>query len=76
VLFTDGSKTPRVSVEFPLGHPRRRKDGIPLLIEKFKVNLARRYPARQQASLLALCLDQERLESTPIHEFVDSFAVP
>ncbi|MGZ8228746.1 MAG: bifunctional 2-methylcitrate dehydratase/aconitate hydratase [Burkholderiales bacterium] len=71
VFFKDGSSTPRVGVEYPLGHPRRRADGIPLLIEKFKVNLARRYPAKQQTALLELCLDRKRLEATPVHEFVD-----
>ncbi|MBI3053979.1 MAG: bifunctional 2-methylcitrate dehydratase/aconitate hydratase [Betaproteobacteria bacterium] len=71
VVFKDGSKTPKVSVEFPLGHPRRRKDGIPLLLRKFKVNLARRYPAKQQAAIFDLCMDRKRLESTPVHEFVD-----
>ncbi|HEV2007906.1 MAG TPA: bifunctional 2-methylcitrate dehydratase/aconitate hydratase [Burkholderiales bacterium] len=74
VVFKDGSKTPKVSVEFPLGHPRRRKDGIPLLLQKFKVNLARRYPAKQQAAIFDLCMDRKRLESTPVHEFVDMLA--
>ena len=71
VVFRDGSATPRVSVEFPLGHPRRRKHGIPLLLQKFKLNLARRYPAKQQAAIFDLCMDRRRLESTPVHEFVD-----
>lgn len=74
VVFKDGSKTPKVSVEFPLGHPRRRKDGMPLLLQKFKVNLARRYPAKQQAAIFDLCMDRKRLESTPVHEFVDMLA--
>ncbi|MBI2226901.1 MAG: bifunctional 2-methylcitrate dehydratase/aconitate hydratase, partial [Betaproteobacteria bacterium] len=74
VVFKDGSKTPKVSVEFPLGHPRRRKDGIPLLLQKFKVNLARRYPAKQQAAIFDLCMDRKRLEPTPVHEFVDIWA--
>lgn len=74
VVFKDGSKTPKVRVEFPLGHPRRRKDGIPLLLRKFKVNLARRYPAKQQAAIFDLCMNRKRLESTPVHEFVDMFA--
>ena len=74
VVFKDGSKTPKVSVEFPLGHPRRRKDGIPLLLQKFKVNLARRYPAKQQAAIFDLCMDRKRLEPTPVHEFVDMWA--
>jgi 2-methylcitrate dehydratase len=74
VVFKDGSKTPKVRVEFPLGHPRRRKEGIPLLLQKFKVNLARRYPAKQQAAIFDLCMNRKRLESTPVHEFVDLLA--
>jgi 2-methylcitrate dehydratase len=71
VIFKDGSPSAKATVEFPLGHPRRRADGIPLLLEKFKVNLARRYPAKQQAAIYALCMDRTRLEKTPVHEFVD-----
>jgi 2-methylcitrate dehydratase len=75
VLFKDGSKTANVEVEYPIGHRRRRKDGVPLLEEKFKTNLARRFAAKQQAAILELCRDQNRLENTPVHEFVDLFAV-
>jgi 2-methylcitrate dehydratase len=75
VVFKDGSKTPKVRVDFPLGHPRRREEGIPLLLQKFKVNLARRYPAKQQAAIFDLCMNRKRLESTPVHEFVDLLAV-
>lgn len=74
VVFKDGSRTPKVSVEFPLGHVRQRKDGIPLLLQKFKINLARRYPLKQQAAILDLCTDRKRLESTAVHELVDMFA--
>ena len=74
VVFKDGSKTPKARVDFPLGHPRRRKEGIPLLLQKFKVNLARRYPAKQQAAIFDLCMNRKRLESTPVHEFVDLLA--
>ena len=71
VFFKDGSKTPKVSVEFPLGHQRRRKDGIPLLLRKFKVNLARCYALERQAAIFDLCMDRKRLELMPVHEFVD-----
>ncbi|HKA40658.1 MAG TPA: bifunctional 2-methylcitrate dehydratase/aconitate hydratase [Burkholderiales bacterium] len=74
VFFTDGSKTDRVAVEFPIGHRRRRSDGIPLLEAKFKTNLARRYPAKRQHAIFELCRDPQRLEVTPVNEFVDLFA--
>ncbi|HUF80892.1 MAG TPA: 2-methylcitrate dehydratase, partial [Burkholderiales bacterium] len=75
VFFTDGTKTDKVAVEYPVGHRRRRKEGVPLLEAKFRTNLARRFPLRQQQAILALCQDPARLEATPVNEFVDLFAV-
>ena len=75
VFFKDGSKSENVAVEYPIGHRRRRKDGVPLLEAKFKTNLARRFAAKQQAAILDLCRDQGRLENTPVHEFVDLFVI-
>jgi len=74
VFFRDGAKTEKVAVEYPLGHRRRRAEGVPLLEAKFRTNLARRFAAKQQASILALCRDPKRFESTPVNEFVDAFA--
>src|SRR5215216_6618337 len=56
VEFKDGKKLPEIVVEYPIGHRRRRKDGLPILIEKFKTNLARRFPEKQRAQILELCL--------------------
>ncbi|APV51339.1 2-methylcitrate dehydratase [Betaproteobacteria bacterium GR16-43] len=75
VEFTDGKKLKEVVVEYPIGHKRRRKEGMPVLVEKFKVNLARRFPSKQQQAILELCLDPKRLEATPVHEFVDMMAI-
>jgi 2-methylcitrate dehydratase len=75
VFFKDGAKTQNVEVEYPIGHRRRRKEGVPLLEAKFRTNLARRFAARQQAAILDLCRDQRRLEATPVHEFVDLFVI-
>jgi 2-methylcitrate dehydratase len=73
--FKDGSKLDEVVCEYPIGHQRRRKEGMPLLVEKFKTNLARRFPAKQQKAILDLCLDPERLEKTPVNEFVDLMVI-
>jgi len=73
-FFKDGGKTERVAVEYPVGHRRRREEGVPLLEAKFRTNLARRFPSKKQAAILELCQDQARLEATPVHEFVDLFA--
>ena len=75
VEFKDGSKLPEVAVEYPIGHKRRRKEGMPVLVEKFKTNLARRFPPKQQKQILDLCLDASRLEKTPVDEFVDLFVI-
>ena len=74
VFFNDGTKTERVDVEYPLGHHRRRKEGVPQLEAKFRTNLARRFAPKQQQAILSLTRNQERLEATPVNEFVDLFA--
>lgn len=75
VWFKDGSKTANVAVEYPIGHRRRREEGVVLLEAKFKTNLARRLPEKQRQAILALCQDQKRFEATPVNEFVDLFAI-
>jgi 2-methylcitrate dehydratase len=75
VEFADGRKLKEVVVEYPIGHRRRRKEGIPVLVEKFKTNLARRFPAKQQRAILDLTLDAAKLQATPVHEFVDLFVI-
>jgi len=58
-------------VEYPIGHRRRRNEGIPELVKKFNANLARRFDAKKQADILALCLDQTKLEVMLVNIFVD-----
>ena len=75
VEFKDGKKLAEVLVEYPIGHKRRRKEGMPLLVEKFERNLTRRFPPKQQKAILALCMDARRLDATPVHEFVDLMVI-
>lgn len=75
VEFNDGHKLPEVVVEYPIGHARRRQDGIPLLEAKFRINLARQFPPRQQERILAVSLDQARLEAMPVNEYVDMYVI-
>jgi 2-methylcitrate dehydratase len=75
VEFTNGSKLDELLVEYPIGHKRRRKDGIPLLEAKFRVNLARRFPVRQQTAILKVSLDQAALEAMPVNEYVDLYVI-
>lgn len=76
VHYRDGTGTERLEVEYPLGHPRRRREGIPLLLAKFRKNVARMYAAKQADAIVELCLDRERLAATPVHEFLDRLALP
>jgi 2-methylcitrate dehydratase len=75
IFFKDGVPTEKVEVEYPIGHRRRRKEGIPLLVEKFKTNLTRRFPPRQLEAILEVCLDQTTLKKMPVNEFVDLFVI-
>ena len=61
------------TVEYPLGHKRRREEGMPLLVEKFKTNLRRRFGAEQQQRILDVSLDRERLERMPVNEYVNLY---
>ena len=75
VEFRDGTVFEEVAVEYPIGHARRRAEGIPLLIEKYKTNLARIYDADQQKKIIDLCLDYDKLSATPVNEFMDLMAL-
>ena len=72
IEFADGTDL-EATVAYPLGHARRRQEGIPLLVEKFRTNLARRFPAKQQQRILAVSLDQEALKAMSVHEYVDLY---
>src|SRR5579859_3442413 len=72
--LVDGS-TQEETVEYPIGHRRRRKEGIPLLEAKFKMNLARRFPLKQQTKILEISLHQQILETLPVHEYVDLYVI-
>ena len=75
VEFTDGTVFEEVAVEYPIGHARRRVEGIPLLIEKYKTNLARIYDTDKQKKIIDLCLDYDKLSATPVNEFMDLMAL-
>ncbi len=70
VWFTDGSCTERVAVDYPIGHRRRRDEGIPKLVAKFEHNLATLFGARQHAAIVSACADQARFEASPVEEFM------
>ncbi|MGE5130820.1 MAG: bifunctional 2-methylcitrate dehydratase/aconitate hydratase [Sphingomonadaceae bacterium] len=75
VEFKDGKKLGEFVCEYPIGHKRRRKEGMPVLVEKFKLNLARRFPSKQQQAILDACMNPSRLHARPVSDFVDLFVI-
>ena len=75
IRFKGGSVSEKIAVEYPIGHRRRRAEGIPLLEEKFVNNLATRFPTKQAETIMELCSDQERLEATPVNELIGQFII-
>ena len=71
IFFEDGSSTEKIEVEYPIGHRRRREEGIPLLIEKFKSNLRTQFSQSRSEDILNLCLNESKLESTPVSDFME-----
>ncbi|MGO9613226.1 MAG: bifunctional 2-methylcitrate dehydratase/aconitate hydratase [Dissulfurispiraceae bacterium] len=75
IFYSEATQTDRVEVEYPIGHRRRRKEGIPFLMEKFEYNLARRFPKKQQKAILDICRDAIQLQSMTVNEFVDMLVI-
>ncbi|KGX87380.1 bifunctional 2-methylcitrate dehydratase/aconitate hydratase [Pontibacillus litoralis] len=75
VHFTDGTSTEQVKIEYPIGHRRRREEGLPLLLNKFQSNLKTRFPLRQVNQILNLCEDHDVLMRKPVNEFMDMFTI-
>ena len=71
IHFKDGSSTEQVEVEYPIGHRRRREQGIPLLIEKFKANLSTQFSENRTKEILSLCEDQSTLENSSVIDFMN-----
>jgi 2-methylcitrate dehydratase len=71
VYFKDGTTIGEIAIEYPIGHKRRRNDGIPLLLEKYKKNLSRIYDSTQQEAILKLTLDYENFSKTPVDEVMN-----
>jgi 2-methylcitrate dehydratase len=70
IRFKDGSATDKVVCEYPIGHRRRRNEGIPKLIEKFERSIKTRFPAKQSANILDLCLDEQRFAAASVTDFM------
>jgi 2-methylcitrate dehydratase len=75
VFFTDGTATALVIVEYPIGHRRRRAEGLPLLRQKFRDALATRFPVERVEQIVSLCHESAQFDETPVSEFVDRLVV-
>jgi 2-methylcitrate dehydratase len=73
IFYKDGSVSENVAVEYPIGHKRRRAEGIPKLVEKFKTNLARVFDAKRSQTILDISLDQTKLESMAVNDYIDLY---
>ena len=73
--LTDGTELDEIVVHFPIGHRRRRDEGIPLLIDKFKLNLTRQFSEKQQERILAASLDRTQLEQMAVNEYMDLYVI-
>ena len=73
IFYKDGSSSEQVAVEYPIGHRRRRSEGIPELIKKFEINLKREFDDTQSKKIMNLNLDIDLLQKTPVNEYVDLY---
>lgn len=71
VFFKDGSQVGEIAIEYPIGHKRRREEGIPLLLEKYRKNLARIFNESQQEAITNLTMDYEKLSNTSVSKLMD-----
>ncbi|MFS0823107.1 bifunctional 2-methylcitrate dehydratase/aconitate hydratase [Bacillus sp. 1P02SD] len=75
IRFKDGTETEKVAVEYPIGHRRRRQEGIPQLIEKYKNNIGVHFSKKQSEQILERTLDRKKLEETPVSDFLKLFVI-
>ena len=75
IFFKDGSHTEKVEVEYPIGHRRRRQEGIPVLKNKFLASLRSRLPEGRCQQIMAIYQDTDKLAQTPVNEFMELFVI-
>jgi 2-methylcitrate dehydratase len=75
VELRSGEVLDEVAVEYPIGHARRRGEGIPQLEAKFRTNLARMLTSKQQQAILSVSLHQDQFEAMPVHEYLDMYVM-
>ncbi len=73
IEFRDGTSTPEIQIDYPLGHPRRRREGLPMVERKFRRGLEMTFPPKRQRQIMDICSDAARLKSMPVDRFMDLF---
>ncbi len=71
IFFKDGTSTEKVEVEYPIGHRRRRKEGIPQLVKKLETNLKTRYPDAKRTEIMASFTDPAKFETMPVDKWME-----
>jgi 2-methylcitrate dehydratase len=72
VIFRDGSVSPRVAVDYPIGHRKRRAEGMPVLVRKFEASVSAHFDARQARAIIELCADRPKLTAMRVDDFVSA----
>lgn len=75
IHFKDGTHTEKVVCEYPIGHRRRRAEGLPKVLEKYEANLLTRFPRKKSADIMQLSLDLDRLMETPVQQFMSMLVI-
>ncbi len=70
MFFRDGTSTPRTQVDFPIGHRKRRAEGMPVLVQKFESSVDAYFSAKQAEKIKALFAKREQLDSMPVNELM------
>lgn len=71
IEFRDGTSTPEIQIDYPLGHPRRRREGLPVVEQKFRRSVELTFPPKRQRQIMDICSDAGRLKSMPFEQFMD-----
>lgn len=75
IVFKDGSCSQKITIDYPVGHKRRRDEGIPLLINKFECSVNNHYSKQQSADLISLCLNRDDTLTLPLNDFMDKLSI-
>jgi 2-methylcitrate dehydratase len=73
IFYKDGSSSEIIEVEYPIGHRRRREEGIPVLISKFERNLKTQFSSDRSKLISKICSNQENLEKSSVPDFMSLF---